>query len=318
MKKIITTFLFVSFLALVMYVPVVTLAAPDMPAGAATGGLRYTVSVAKFENKSGWRGQWDIGDGWGIIMTDILQQTGKFIVLGESDMRTEAMKEQDFAASGRTTQGAITPGIGNMTPAQILVKGAITHVQHNTSGGGGGVSIGGVTLGGASSNSQINVTMYMVHTSTGQILASKSVIGKANKSGGFIGYSGNGWGAGAGGFKSDNLGKATENAVQQGVQWMIEQLPKITWRGNVIMVKDGSIYINRGTREGVADGMEFVIGSAEALRDPSTGEVLDVSFTEVGRITINSVKEKIAIGSLTSGNPELIKQGMFVQPPSSL
>jgi curli biogenesis system outer membrane secretion channel CsgG len=318
MKKIISTLLFISFLALVMYVPVVTLAAPDMPAGAATGGLRYTVSVAKFENRSGWRGQWDIGDGWGIIMTDILQQTGKFIVLGESDMRTEAMKEQDFAASGRTTQGAITPGIGNMTPAQILVKGAITHVQHNTSGGGGGVSIGGVTLGGASSNSQINVTMYMIHTSTGQILASKSVIGKANKSGGFIGYSGNGWGAGAGGFKSDNLGKATENAVQQGVQWMIEQLPKITWRGNVIMVKDGSIYINRGTREGVADGMEFVIGSAEALRDPSTGEVLDVSFTEVGRITINSVKEKIAIGSLTSGNPELVKQGMFVQPPSSL
>lgn len=304
-------------LALVL-VPAVTLAAPDMPAKAATGGLRYTVSVAKFENRAGWRGQWDIGDGWGIIMTDILQQTGKFIVLGETDMRNEAMKEQDLAASGRTVQGGITPGIGNMTPAQILVKGAITHVQHNTSGGGGGVSIGGVTLGGASSNSQINVTMYMVHTSTGQILASKSVIGKANKSGGFVGYSGNGWGAGAGGFKSDNLGKATENAVQQGVQWMIEQLPKITWRGNVLMVRDGSIYINRGTREGVADGMEFIIGNAEALRDPSTGEVLDVSFSEVGRITINSVKEKISIGSLTNGNLDMIKQGMFVQPPSSI
>ena len=296
-------------------IPAAALAAPDMPATSATGGLRYTVSVAKFENRAGWRGQWDIGDGWGIIMTDILNQTGKFIVLGETDMRKDAMAEQDLAASGRTTQGAITPGVGNMTPAQILVKGAITHVQNNTSGGGGGISIGGISLGGASSNSQVNVTMYMIHTSTGQILASKSVVGKANKSGGAIGYSGNGWGAGAGGFKSDNVGKAVENAVQQGVQWMIEQLPKITWRGNVVLVKDGNVIINRGTREGVKEGMTFVVGNAEALRDPSTGEVLDVSFNTLAQITVNTVKEKIAIATVSNGNVEQIEKGMFVQLP---
>ena len=315
MKRSVSTALFLCVLMVISLVPVTALAAPDMPASSATGGLRYTVSVAKFENRAGWRGQWDIGDGWGIIMTDILNQTGKFIVLGETDMRKEAMGEQDLAASGRTAQGAITPGVGNMTPAQILVKGAITHVQSNTSGGGGGISIGGISLGGASSNSQVNVTMYMIHTSTGQILASKSVVGKANKSGGAIGYSGNGWGAGAGGFKSDNVGKAVENAVQQGVQWMIEQLPKITWRGNVVLVKDGNVYINRGTREGVAEGMTFVVGNAEALRDPSTGEVLDVSFNTLAHITVNSVKEKIAIATVSNGNPEQIEKGMFVQLP---
>ena len=315
MKRSVSTALFLCVLMVISLVPAAVLAAPDMPATSATGGLRYTVSVAKFENRAGWRGQWDIGDGWGIIMTDILNQTGKFIVLGETDMRKEAMGEQDLAASGRTAQGAITPGVGNMTPAQILVKGAITHVQNNTSGGGGGISIGGISLGGASSNSQVNVTMYMIHTSTGQILASKSVVGKANKSGGAIGYSGNGWGAGAGGFKSDNVGKAVENAVQQGVQWMIEQLPKITWRGNVVLVKDGNVYINRGTREGVKEGMTFVVGNAEALRDPSTGEVLDVSFNTLAHITVNSVKEKIAIATVSNGNPEQIEKGMFVQLP---
>ena len=314
MKQKIALLVMVGLLGLLV-MPLTALAAPDMAPGSATGGLRYTVSVAKFENKAGWSGQWDIGDGWGIIMTDILNQTGKFIVLGETDMRREAMAEQDLAASGRTVQGAITPGTGNMTPAQILVKGAITHVQNNTSGGGGGISIGGVSLGGASSNSQVNVTMYMIHTSTGQILASKSVIGKANKSGGAIGYSGNGWGAGAGGFKSDNLGKAVENAVQQGVQWMIEQLPKITWRGNVMMVRDGKVYINRGTREGVTEGMNFVVGQAEALRDPSTGEVLDVSFTPLANLTVDSVREKISIASVTSGDAEKIDKGMFVQLP---
>lgn len=315
MKQKVTTIVFICMIALAWLVPAAVHAAPGMTAGSATGGLRYTISVAKFENRAGYRGQWDIGDGWGIIMTDILNQTGKFIVLGEPDMRKEAMAEQDLAASGRTAQGAITPGVGNMTPAQILVKGAITHVENNTSGGGGGINIGGVTLGGASANSQVNVTMYMIHTSTGQILASKSVIGKSNKSGGFVGYSGNGWGAGAGGFKSDNVGKAVENAVQQGVQWMIEQLPKITWRGNVVMVRDGNVYINRGSREGVTEGMTFVVGTAEALRDPSTGEVLDVSFNTLANITVNSVREKIAIATVSSGNIDQIEKGMFVQLP---
>ena len=103
--------------------------------------------------------------------------------------------------------------------------------------------------------------------------------------------------------------------MQQGVQWMIEQLPKVTWRGNVVLVKDGNVYINRGTREGVKEGMTFVVGNAEALRDPSTGEVLDVSFNTLAHITVNSVKEKIAIATISNGNPEQIEKGMFVQLP---
>ena len=65
------------------------------PASAAEGGgLRYTVSVAKFENRAGWHGQWDLGDAWGAVMTDLMHQTGRLIVLGETDMRLEAMAEQ--------------------------------------------------------------------------------------------------------------------------------------------------------------------------------------------------------------------------------
>ena len=50
----------------------------------ATGGLRYTVTVTKFENRSGWHGYWDLGDAWDTVLTDMLNQTGKFIVLGET------------------------------------------------------------------------------------------------------------------------------------------------------------------------------------------------------------------------------------------
>ncbi|MEJ2582632.1 MAG: hypothetical protein P8127_13500, partial [Acidobacteriota bacterium] len=78
----------------------------------ATGGLRYTVTVTKFENQSGWHGHWDLGDAWDTVLTDMLNQTGKFIVLGETDMRAAAQDEQDFAASGRTAGGKKAPVTG--------------------------------------------------------------------------------------------------------------------------------------------------------------------------------------------------------------
>ena len=86
----------------------------------AEGNLRYSITVSKFPNESGWSGQWDVGDGFATILTDALQQSGNFIVLGDSEMRQEAMQEQDLAASGRMAGGAKAPQMGRMTPAQAL------------------------------------------------------------------------------------------------------------------------------------------------------------------------------------------------------
>lgn len=284
-------------------------------AEAQTGMLKYSVTVTKFENRAGWRGQWDIGDGWGLIMTDILNQTGRFIVLGESDMRAASMGEQDLAAAGRTAQGSLAPATGQMTPAQILIKGAITNVTNNTSGGFGGVAIGPVTLGGGGSTSEVNVTMYMVDSTTGQIMASKSVVGKSNSSGGAIGYSGDGWAAGGGGFKKDNVGKAVESAVQQGTEWMIAQLPNIPWTGAVVMKREGKVYINRGMREGVGEGQIFSVGNSEIIRDPGTGEVLEEIVSEVAKIEVVNSREKLSICNVISGNKDSIEKGMKVTLP---
>ena len=140
------------------------------PAAPAAGGnLRYSITVSKFENQAGWHGQWDIGDAWGSVMTDALQASGRFIVLGEGDMRKEAMNEQDLGASGRTAGGGKTPAIGQMTPAQLLVKGAITHVQDSTTGGEGGIGFRGIRIGGSKDAGEINATVYVVDSRTGQV-----------------------------------------------------------------------------------------------------------------------------------------------------
>lgn len=299
----------------VILMPEVVSAAPNtIAADSAVGGLRYTVSISRFENRAGWHGRFDVGDAWGTVLTDILNRTGRFIVLGETDMRYEAIREQDLARDGRVVQGANTPPVGQMTPAQILIKGALTHVQEGASGGGGGIAIGGFAIGGSKSTAEVNVTMYMVDAATGQVIASTSVVGKSNSSSTVIGFSDRHTAVGGGTYKNDNMGKAIADAVSQGVQWMTQQLPGITWSGNVVMVRDGKVYINRGSREGVKSDQEFAVGTAETLRDPNTGEVLDVSFISIARLQVISVKEKVAVCELVEGDLEALQQGMLVKP----
>jgi curli biogenesis system outer membrane secretion channel CsgG len=301
--------------ALKCLLPVLLVASVPVVAFAQTGGLRYSITVSKFENRAGWHGQWEIGDAWGTILTDLLNQTGKFIVLGEKDMRQEALAEQDFAASGRVAGGAKAPVTGQMTPAQLLVKGAITHVQDSTAGGHGGLAIGGVRLGGAGGKGEVNATIYVVDSTTGQVLASKSVTGVSTRKGLDIGYSGSGFSADAGGYQKDNVGKAVTAACKEAVDFILSQLPKIPWTGSVAQVAGGKVYVNRGSRDGVSPGQVFVVGEANVIRDPDTGEVLDQSVKEIARLQVSQVKEKLSICTVTGGDAAGIKRGMMISAP---
>jgi curli biogenesis system outer membrane secretion channel CsgG len=280
----------------------------------ATGGLRYSITVTRFENQAGWHGQWDLGNAWGTVLTDMLNQSGRFIVLGETDMRAASLDEQDFAASGRTAGGKKAPATGQMTPAQLLVKGAITHVQGDTGGGGGGIRVKGFKIGGKGGKGEVNATIYIVDSTTGQVLASKSVVGTHQRKGMNVGYATGDWGASFGGHKNDNVGLAVQDACAEAVAFMLEQLPGIAWTGSVVLVKDGNVYVNRGTREGITVGQTFTVGEVEVLRDPDTGEILDEDMTEIAQLEVSKVKEKLSICSVTGGDASAVAKGMTIHP----
>jgi hypothetical protein len=65
----------------------------------------------------------------------------------------------------------------------------------------------------------------------------------------------------------------------------------------------------------VNEGQEFVVGEANVVRDPDTGEVLDQSVNEVARLKVSQVKEKLSICTVKSGNVGAIKKGMMVSAP---
>lgn len=282
MKHLIIFAFVFAVLALFVALPAPAVAADEL------GGLRYTITVTKFENRSNWAGQWSLGDAWDTIMTDMLNQTGKLIVLGETDMRNAAMDEQDLATTGRTVQGAKTPVTGQMTPAQLLVKGVITHAQLHTGGGGGGIRVKGLRFGGKKDNAELNATVYIVDSSTGMVVGSKSVVAESKSKGA---------------------------AVAQTVDWIVAQLPNMPWRGSVVMVKGDQVYVNRGEREGVAIGQVLAVGVSEVIRDPDTGEILDESLEEIARLQVSKVKEKLSICTVTTGSVADITKGMTIMLP---
>ena len=281
--------------------------------GAAEGNLRYTITVEKFNNEAGWQGRWNIGDGFTTMMTNALNESDHFIVLGDAEMRNAAMAEQDLAATGRIAGGKKAPKMGRMTPAQLLVRGSITHVQNTTAESSGRVHFKGISLGKSGGKGEVNITMYLVDSETGQVKASTEVIGKAKRSGVSLGYYGSalgGLGGNLAGFEKDHVGKACADAVDQGVKFLIEQLEDVQWEATVIMAGSKTI-LNRGTREGVRVGDKFVAGQVEELVDPDTGEVLDVSMNIVAELKVTKVKEKVAYCKVVSGS---VEKGMTVLP----
>ena len=279
------------------------------------GALKYTIMVQSFENKAGWGGRWSIGEGMTEVMTDMLKQSGWFTVLGDAQMRKAAMQEQDFGASGRVIQGKKTPKMGRMTPAQLLLKGAITNVQE-TKSGGGGINFMGVSIGGKGGSAEINFTVYLVNAETGQVVASKSIVGKSGRRGFRIGYYGSDLGGLTGRFggeSRDNVMEAAENALGQALAFIVKQLDTIPWEGTVILKKGNTLIVNRGERDGVSVGRVFGVGTMEQLIDPDTGEVLDIDMNRVGTAKVVRVKKKIAyLKPLENGDQ--MQKGMSIFP----
>ena len=277
------------------------------------GNLRYTIMVEEFVNDAGYSGKDSIGDGMTTAMTNILTKSGWFVVLGDKDMRAAAMKEQDFATSGRAATGKKAPKMGRVTTAQLLVKGSITHVQE-TGSKAGKLNFMGVSLGGSGGDAEINITIYLVDSTTGQVVASKDIIGNSGSTGYSLGYSGSDLGGLTGGFggeNKDNVQKAIEDASGQITNYLIDQLEEIPWEATLLMAKKNKIIMNRGERDGVIVGKIFNVGEIEDLIDPDTGELLDSEMTVVGKIEVTRVKKKIAYCKALNGADSMSK-GMSV------
>jgi curli biogenesis system outer membrane secretion channel CsgG len=261
--------------------------------------------------------QQNIGQGINAMMTKRVQTDGRFTIV-ERRKVNDVLKEQDFSASNRVKQGT-GARIGQIKGANLTLMGDIVVFGRDDRRKGGAVGVGvpgaGAVVGGSKGENKAVVVLdfRLVDVETSEVVATGEARGESKRtSKGFgagllIGPVGIGGGMtmASSNFGETIIGEATMDAVDK----LAEQLKTVPLSGGasdrtndldarVADVSGNSITINAGTSAGLQVGQTFTIyHKGKEIKDPSTGEVLDVQTTPLGQLTITMVRDRIAIGN---------------------
>jgi len=272
----------------------------------APSGLKKTIAVDPFGGSELTAGTVS-ADGLAAMLTDILINDGRFVVV-ERQALSSVQAEQQLG-SGGSARSETAAQSGALTGASLLIKGAIT--KYNPNAGGGGLSVGGMPSGvfGAGAGvrtkkTTVSISLRLIDTTTGQVIATVNADGSASGQQADAGLVNNNNGStiGANAFRETAVGKAVQDAILKAVNQIVLNAGGVPWSGLVVENRGGQIYINAGSNQNVQPGMTFgVYRKGEALIDPGTGLVLDVSSERLGSIRIDTVREKFSIGQLVDG-----------------
>lgn len=266
-------------------------------------GVKHAIGCKNFANQAGWSGSWDIGNNLSIMLESALYDTGRFVMV-EREQLSDVLVEQDLNAGGRTAGAKNVAKTGLLRPAKYLATGALIEASEDTSGGRGGVSFKGISLGGGKSKARVKIVAKLVDTTTGQVMKKKEFVGVAGKANMSVGLRYKGLGTEVGGFKKTPLGEAAQDCIIQYAKWLALEIEKEKFDAAVVKVdRDGMVIINRGAEHALPVGKEMVMcEEGELLLDPGTGEVLGrEKGKDLGQLKVERVDEKISYCSVTSG-----------------
>lgn len=266
-------------------------------------GVKHALAVTDFDNQQSWQAQIELGSAMRMMLESALFESGRFVIVERADLG-DVIMEQDLQGSGRAAASSEVAQTGLIRSAKYLATGSITRISDGTQGTGGGVGIKGFRIGVGGSQSEVELVVKLIDTTSSTVVASERILGKAGGSRLQLGYSTRGFSGDLGGFAETPLGEAAQDAISTAVTFIAQEMEDYDITANVVMVRSSDmIVINRGESYGVKVGDTFLVREAgEILTDPSTGEILDVFEGAVtGKIKVNRVTEKVSYAELVDG-----------------
>ncbi|MDQ6893908.1 MAG: hypothetical protein M3167_14645 [Acidobacteriota bacterium] len=285
----------------------------DMALTAAPSGSgNYTSSGVSMAPPS------DLAVGLTEMLTTELVKTGRFIVL-ERKALGDILGEQDLATGGRvsTETGAKT---GVVIGAQALVRCAITEYSYKQNSSSGGFKgFRGISLGGNSIRAIVGIDTRIYDSTTSEVLASMLAHGTATSGGLDVKYSDSKVDVGSSTFQSTPLGKASREAIDEAVRFLVAKLGDLPWEARVIRADGKTLYLNAGEESGLSPGQTFTVFRAgEALVDPASGIRLGSPDRAVGTVRITAVRPKYSVAQVLSGDApqrnDLVREGSAENP----
>ena len=255
------------------------------------------------------------------LLTSAILGTDRFYVVDRKVVE-EAVAEEKAA---RGNEAARPASLGRALGAQYLVIGTIHEwIPQVGSKGLAGGSISRKFLGGLGveqSSSLVRLSVRVVDTGTGQVVASHSVTGTRAKTKlglGGLGFSSRSLsGAAASLDRKAPVTQALMIAVNKAVYDVVDDLTARPWQGVVSGISDDRIYVNAGSSLGMTVGTKLkVLSRGKEISDPDTGETLGYETREIGVIEVVTVEERMSIAKVVSGC-EGLKESDFVRAISS-
>jgi curli biogenesis system outer membrane secretion channel CsgG len=258
----------------------------------------------------------DLGKGMRALLIKRMSDSGKFRLVERAKIK-QVMGEQDFGASGRVKQGT-QARIGRIIGADIILAGDITVFgrddKHKQVGGGGGNGLpgafGGIRVGSREDKAVVQVNIRLVDVESSEILQASEAKGESSRKGtnfAIAGF-GNGGAGGGGGFDmgSSNfaesiVGEATIKAIDGVAGFLDANENKIPERsldaeGKIATVEGAQVYLSIGSNDFVSKCDRFkILKVIKEVKDPATGEVLDVVTAPVGQAVVTDVRDRISI-----------------------
>jgi len=189
--------------------------------------VKPVVGVAEFRNAATGTYWWGGGVGWELssMLSNELANSGDFRVVERTKLEP-VLLEQDLAADGRIKKGT-GARIGMVTGAEYLVLGTVTSFESNTANTGGGISFGGISIGGKKKQAYIAVDVRVVNSTTGELDFVRTVEARAKGGGLSLGLFKGGFGGNLASEKKTPTGKAIRAVIVEITDYlacaMVEQ-----------------------------------------------------------------------------------------------
>lgn len=240
------------------------------------------------------------------LLVNQLVRNGGYTVIERSKLDA-ILQEQNLGASGRVDPSTAAQ-IGRLLGVDTVIFGSVTQMDLERKSQGGGA----FGIGGSSEKTQayVQLSVRMVNTTTGEILAVADGTGEAKQKGGKIRIGGI-----SAGSSTSNDGKLMTEATKIAIEQVVDSIGnssstvaagsdsvKPAIDALVADVAGDLVILNKGSADGYRKGMTVAIERVtKEIKDPETGEVIRRLASEIGRIELTDVDSKSSVGKIVSG-----------------
>ncbi len=277
--------------------------------------------------------QVNVGKGILALLTKRLAEEGKYRIV-ERQKLGKVLGEQDLGASNRVKQGT-NAKIGRVVGADAILMGTITVFGMDTrnnrvnagaaTGGRLGGVLGGINVGKRSDKAIVEISYRLVDAESSEVIAVGEARGESKRTSNGFGAMGYAKGAGGGGgvdmtssnFQETIIGEATVESVNKLAEIANSKEQQIAPKSSEVEAKiadiaGNKVYLAAGGNDGVQACDKFVVSRViKEIKDPSTGEVLDLQVEKVGELMVTEVRDKISIAYFNG--TEMPKVGYVVK-----